>query len=74
MDKNGDGKPDPEATVTLGPTGSPFDAGIPQGPTSSGGEGGVGAPPPPPAPVLFAETPDAGAVKDAGAKKPAPKK
>jgi hypothetical protein len=74
MDKNGDGKPDPEATVTLGPSGSPFDAGPPEGgPTSSGGEGG-GAPPPPPPPVLFQELPDAGPVKDAGAKKPAPKK
>lgn len=74
MDKNGDGKPDPEATVTLGPTGSPYDAGLPPAPPTLG-EGGAGAPPPPPPPVLFADVPDAGATKDAGVKpKPAPKK
>jgi hypothetical protein len=78
MDKNGDGQPDPEATIILGPKGEPIlpDAGAPQ--STSGGEGGP--PPPPPPPVLF-ETPtmDAGAgdggkkvtnVKDAGAGKP----
>jgi hypothetical protein len=71
MDKNGDGKPDPESMVTLGPGGSTYDAGPPEGgPVATGGEGG--APPPPPPPVLFADEPDGGAAKDAGAK-PKPK-
>ena len=68
MDKNSDGKPDPEATVVLGPGGSVYDAGPPEGgPLATSGEGGT-APPPPPPPVLFADVPDGGAKKDAGAK------
>ncbi len=75
MDKNGDGKPDPEASVILGPGGSVFDAGPPEGGAlATSGEGGT-APPPPPPPVLFADVPDGGVKKDAGAKpKPGAKK
>jgi hypothetical protein len=67
MDKNYDGKPDPEATITLGSNGQPIvDSGV--GAEAGAVEGGsVGAPPPPPAPVLFAEPPaDAGTARDAG--------
>jgi len=70
MDKNGDGQPDPEATIVLGPKGDPIlpDAGAPQS-SSASGEGGTAPPPPPPPPVLFETPVDAGAA-DAG-KKPA---
>jgi len=77
MDKNGDGQPDPESQLVLGPGGQLVTE-TPVVPKSGDGadggkpEGGPGLlpPPPPPPPVLF---PDAGAQgdggKDAGAKK-----
>ncbi len=68
MDRNGDGKPDPDATVVLGGSATPppaFDAGAPPAPPTS-------SPPPvtPEAPSL--DTPDAGAPgkpKRGGAKR-----
>jgi hypothetical protein len=42
MDRNGDGLPDPDATITLGANGQPV---------ASSGDAGVAAPPPPPAPT-----------------------
>jgi hypothetical protein len=67
MDKNYDGKPDPESTLLLNSDGTPVN--LDAGPDVAAGEGGVEktAPPPPPPPVLFGDSVlDAGATKDAG--------
>jgi len=75
MDKNGDGQPDPESQLVLGPGGQLITEAPPPPKAAAaldGGraEGGADVPPPPPPPptVLY---PDAGEVggKDGGAKK-----
>ena len=79
IDKNGDGQPDPDQTITVGPNGQAITPPSPSA-TAAGADGGAGVgggaviPPPPPPPVLYSSTPmaaDAGAPKKkpAGAKK-----
>lgn len=65
VDKNADGQPDPENTITVTAAGTAVapDAGTPASSTSSADGGGP--PPPPPPPVLMPE--DAGSPRDAGA-------
>lgn len=65
MDRNGDGLPDPESTVTLGANGQPIatDAGAPPPPSAST------APPPPPTSTPTSPTPTPTAEPDAGPKR-----
>lgn len=78
IDKNGDGQPDPDQTITVGPNGQAITPPAPSasaasGDAGAGGGGGAMLPPPPPPPVLYSSTPmmaDAGAPK----KKPGAKK
>ena len=64
MDKNGDGMPDPDDTITLGANGQAIAPPTPAPPPPSGDAGGGSSvPPPPPPPVLMMETQtDAGAA------------
>ncbi len=75
IDKNGDGQPDPDQTITVGPNGQAI---TPPSPSASAtaGDGGAGGggyvpPPPPPPPVLM---PSSMALQDAGAPKKKGKK
>ena len=71
MDRNGDGQPDPEATIVLGGSGAPTPGSAGDAGLASNAEGG--APAPPPAPTTTSEpspspspsspTPDAGPTK-----------
>jgi hypothetical protein len=68
MDRNGDGLPDPEATVILGADGKPItlvDGGLPQ---ASSNAGGAATPPPPPptAPGSPSDPSSPLAISDAG--------
>ncbi|HEX4514938.1 MAG TPA: hypothetical protein VH054_15440 [Polyangiaceae bacterium] len=75
IDKNGDGQPDPDQTITVGPNGQAVTPPSPSAMATGDGGAGGGAslPPPPPPPVLYTSSPvvDAGAPKKkpAGAKK-----
>jgi hypothetical protein len=55
MDRNGDGQPDPEATITLGGSSTPGSAG--DAGLASNAEGGAPAPAPPPAPTATEPSP-----------------
>ncbi len=79
IDKNGDGQPDPDQSITVGPNGqaitppSPSASASATGDAGASGGGGAVPPPPPPPPVLYNNQPtlsDAGAPK----KKPGAKK
>jgi len=75
IDKNGDGQPDPDQTITVGPNGQAITPPKPVDSASAGdaGSGGGAIAPPPAPPVLY---PNGAMLADAGApkKKPAGKK
>jgi len=68
MDRNGDGLPDPDATVVLGPDGKPMtltDAGAPAAPVSAA-DAAPPPPPPPAAPAASGEPSSPLVISDAG--------
>ncbi len=69
VDKNGDGQPDPNDTITLGPNGQAIAPPTPTAASGGADAGGSTIPPPPPPPVLMMQsTPTDAGVADGGKK------